>query len=346
MRVGHAPTGRSSPAARHDEQALRIITVVTDVKSIVIADSAEVLEPIENRLTSVGLKPDRMIGVSFLPPEPLPHDLIFFAFSADREELKTLLGRVKDKAQLVAIVPQGTDLATMAFLIADHRCNHVVQSDDEAGLGRLTTTAEKLLSGDIFGIEKYMPDAEEVNYYRLTNYRGRSEAIDRIVAFAEASKVRRQVRSTIAQVCEELLMNALYNAPVDDFGRPMFANVTPKDRLDLDSPRPVSIRYGVSKTHFGIAVRDRFGTLTKETVLRYIHKCLHSRQQIDGKTLGAGLGLYLVASRAREYVINIAPGVATEAIAIFAKRGGATRSPGTFSVYVHPGSPEDPDVAS
>lgn len=311
----------------------------TEVKSIVIAESAEVLGPIEQRLNGLGLRPDRMIGVSFLPPDSLPHDLIFFAFSADRGEMKTLLARVRDRAQLVALVPPTTDLATMAFLIADRRCNHVLQSDDDLGLDRLATTAGKLLSGDIFGIEKHVPQAEEVKYFRLTNYHGRSEAIDRIVAFAEASKVRRTVRTTIAQVCEELLMNALYNAPVDEFGRSLFANVTPKDRLDLDSPRPVSIRYVSSKTHFGVAVRDRFGTLTKETVLRYIHKCLHSRQQIDGKTLGAGLGLYLVASRAREYVINIAPGVATEAIAVFSKRGGGMRSPGTLGVYVHPGAP-------
>ncbi len=313
--------------------------MVNEVKSIVIADSAEVLEPIESCLHRLGLKPDRMIGVSFLPPDPLPHDLIFFAFSADRGELKTLLSKVRDRAQLVALVPPGTDLATMAFLLADPRCNHVLQSDDEQGLDRLATTANKLLSGDIFGIEKHVPNAEEVRYFRLVNYRGRSEAIDRIVAYAEASKVRRTIRSTIAQVCEELLMNALYNAPVDEYGRSLFANVTPKDRLDLDSPRPVSIRYVNSQTHFGVAVRDRFGTLTKETVLRYVHKCLHSRQQIDGKTLGAGLGLYLVASRAREYVINIAPGVATEAIAVFAKKAAATRSPGTLGVYVHPGAP-------
>lgn len=313
----------------------------SEVKSIVIADSAKVLEPIEKCLGGLGLKPDRMIGVSYLPPDPLPHDLIFFAFSADRGELKTLLERVHNRAQLVALVPPGTDLATMAFLIADPRCNHVLQSDDEQGLNRLATTAEKLLSGDIFGVEKHVPQAEEVNYFRLTNYRGRSEAIDRIVAFAESCKVRRQVRSTIAQVCEELLMNALYNAPVDEYGRSLFANITPKDRLDLDSPRPVSIRYVNSKTHFGVAVRDRFGTLTKDTMLRYIHKCLHSRQQIDGKTLGAGLGLYLVASRTREYVINIAPGVATEAIAVFSKRGGAMRSPGTLGVFVHPGAPAE-----
>lgn len=310
-----------------------------DVTSIVVAEGPDLLEAIQARARLLGLKPDRMIGVDFLPPEGLHHDLVFFASGADRRELRTLLDKVGPEAQVVCMVPSGTDLATIAFLVADPRCNHVVQNDGEHGLDMLCATTRKLLSGDLFGLEKYVPDAE-IQLVRLQNYTGRSEAIDRIVAFAEEAKVRRQIRQSVAQVCEELLMNALYNAPVDDYGRPLFANVNPKDRLGLESPRPVSIRYFVNEELVGVAVRDRFGTLNKETVLRYIHKCLHSRQQIDGKTLGAGLGLYLVASRAREYIINIAPGIATEAIAIFSKKGGAMRAPGVFSVFVHPGHPD------
>jgi hypothetical protein len=309
------------------------------VKSIVIADNADLLEPLISRVRALGLDPRRMLGVDFLPPEPLDQDLVFYAFDGDRRQLRGLLEKVCATAQVVCMVPQTTDLATMAFLVADPRCNHVVQHDGEHGLDLMTCTAKKLISGDLFGLDKYVPDAE-LNLIRIQNYQGRSEAIDRIVAFAEENKVRRQVRQNLAQVCEELLMNALYNAPVDDHGRPLFANINPKDRLSLESPRPVSIRFFANEDLIGVGVRDRFGTLTKETVLRYLHKCLHSRQQIDGKTLGAGLGLYLVASRAREYVINIAPGVATEAIAIFSKKGGASLSPGVFSVFVHPGHPE------
>lgn len=312
----------------------------SDVRTLVIAETAELLDPIQARVESLGLRPERMIGVGFLPPGHLPHDLIFFAFGGERSELRTLLEKVQDKTHVVTVVPAGTDLTTVAFLVADQRCNHVIQNDGDRAMDRITATAQKLLSGDLFGIEKYVPNAD-IQYFRLQNYHGRSEAIDRIVAFAEEAKVRRQIRQNIAQVCEELLMNALYNAPVDQYGRPLFANVNPKERLELESPRPVSIRYFVNDELIGVAVRDRFGTLTKETMLRYIHKCLHSRQQIDGKTLGAGLGLYLVASRTREYIINIAPGIATEAIAIFARKGGASRSPGAFSVFIHPGQPDD-----
>ena len=75
----------------------------------------------------------------------------------------------------------------------------------------------------------------------------------------------------------------------------------------------MSIRYAATESQFAIAVRDRFGRLAKNTILAYIEKCLHSPVQIDRKTYGAGLGLYLVANAAASYLVNVAYGIATEA---------------------------------
>jgi len=88
-------------------------------------------------------------------------------------------------------------------------------------------TAQKLLTGDIFGIEKYLPAGTPVNYIRMRDFKGRGQAIDKVLEFAAEAKMRRQVRSAIGQVCEELLMNALYDAPVDEHGQQIFAEVDP-----------------------------------------------------------------------------------------------------------------------
>ena len=74
---------------------------------------------------------------------------------------------------------------------------------------------------------------------------------------------------------------------------------------------------------FAVAVRDRFGRLAKNTILAYIDKCIHSPNQIDRKTYGAGLGLYLVANAAASYVVNVAYGIATEVVCTF-DRGAKT----------------------
>jgi hypothetical protein len=161
-----------------------------------------------------------------------------------------------------------------------------------------------------------------------------------VLGFAEESKMRRQVRSAIGQVCEELLMNALYDAPVDAAGKAVFADVDPHDRTKTRSPRPVSIRYAATATHFAVAVRDRFGRLAKNTILAYIDKCIHAPdgEQIDRKTYGAGLGLYLVANAAATYVVNVAYGIATEVVCMFDR--GAKTPLRLVGMFVHPGNAE------
>jgi hypothetical protein len=212
-----------------------------------------------------------------------------------------------------------------------------VLTADDSGFATVAITIQKFVTGDLFGIEKYLPSNADVHLTRLREYKGRTAAIDEVLAYAEKVGVRRQVRMSIGQVCEELLMNALYDAPADEHGNPIFAEVDLKERLDKLSPRPVSIRYAATEKGFAVSVRDRFGRLDKATVLRYIDKCLHSSEQIDRKTYGAGLGIYLIANAANQFVLNVAPGMATEVVCTF-DRKSARSSLKALSVFVYPGA--------
>jgi hypothetical protein len=93
--------------------------------------------------------------------------------------------------------------------------------------------------------------------------------------------------------------------------------VPTKTRISLRMEQKAVVQYACDGDRFAFSVRDSFGMLTKDIILRYIEKCLHSQQQIDRKAGGAGLGLYLVANSASEYHVNVYPGVATEAICLF-----------------------------
>ena len=274
---------------------------------------------------------DAVAGVKDAP-DPVPHRYVFYAWDGDPADLQALLPHVRPKAHVAAIVPKAS-LSDLVSFLHDSRCNHVICGEEEEQ--GVFITAQKLLTGDIFGIEKYLPAGSEVHYFRLRDYQGRGAAIDTILRFAEENRVRRQVRGAIGQVCEELLMNALYDAPVDDEGHQVFAEVDPHARVSSFSPRPVSIRYAATETQFVVAVRDRFGQLAKNTILSYIKKCVTSEEQIDRKTYGAGLGLYLVANATAGYIVNVAHGMATEVVCTF-DRG--VRAPlRLVGMFVHPG---------
>lgn len=260
---------------------------------------------------------------------------MFFATADGPHATEALVPKLRDRAHVTIVTPKAS-LSELTEYLRDDRINHVVVGDElEDGV---FVTAQKLLTGDIFGIEKYLPEGTPVHYERLRDFEGRGKAIQTVLDFAEQAKMRRQVRSAIGQVCEELLMNALYDAPVDENGRAIFAEVDPHDRTKMRTPRPVSIRYAATDDMFAVAVRDRFGRLAKNTILAYIEKCIRSPNQIDRKTYGAGLGLYLVANAAATYVVNVAYGIATEVVCTFDR--GAKTPLRLVGVFVHPGGAE------
>jgi hypothetical protein len=302
---------------------------------LVLAEEREQLELIARAIVAAGAEAELWPGLGSLPAGPIPHRYVFFGFNGDLTLRDQIVPRLRSSAQLVAVVPKSDLSAFTQLLRADH-CNHVLVAD-ASNSPAMTVIAGKLVTGDIFGIEKYLPADANVQLTRLRDFQGRGRAIDEVLKFAEDSGVRRQIRSSIGQVCEELLMNALYDAPIDDDGRQIFAEIGPKDRVDLSSPRPVSIRYAATQEQFAVSVRDRFGTLEKNVILDYLDKCLHATQQIDRKTYGAGLGLYLIANSATQFVANVAPGMATEVVCTF-DRKQAKAPLRMLSVFVHPGT--------
>jgi hypothetical protein len=153
----------------------------------------------------------------------------------------------------------------------------------------------------------------------IDDHDGRLRALDRVDRLAADHKMRRTARERIATTCEELLMNALYDAPVDDTGELVFADVEPADRLSMKSPRPVALRYGAAADQLAFSVTDRYGRLARRTVLDVLDKCMSSADPIDRKKLGSGLGLYMACSAAGGLMIDVTRGAATEVIATFGR---------------------------
>ena len=303
---------------------------------LAISSDLDQLRRIVATLERAGAEVDAVRSPSAIATDVIPHRYVFYATSGgDTGQIAPLIAKLRDRAHVTIVAPQAS-LSDLTSYLRDDRVNHVVVGEElDHGV---YVTAQKLLTGDIFGIEKYLPENTPVQYARIRDFEGRGKAIETVLEFAEKNKMRRQVRTAIGSVCEELLMNALYDAPIDADGKQIFAEVDPHERVKTRSPRPVSIRYAVTDDLFAVAVRDRFGRLAKNTILSYIDKCITSPNQIDRKTYGAGLGLYLVANAAASYIVNVAYGIATEVVCTFDR--GAKSPLRLVGVFVHPGGAE------
>lgn len=240
---------------------------------------------------------------------------VHLASAKDLKVLSDIAPRLKKDASLIVVIPS-SDLAITVEAMKQPRVSVVLVADD-LHPQMLASAASRLLYGDIFGLEKVVPWGVKIYSCLVGDYQEKSVAISAVSDFAASMGVRRKYRESIEQCLDELLMNALYDAPVDAQGKQLFADVPTKTRISLRMEQKAVVQYACDGNTFALSVRDSFGALKPETIVKYIDKCLHSEQQIDRKAGGAGLGLYIISNAATRFVFNLYPGVATEAICTF-----------------------------
>ncbi len=215
----------------------------------------------------------------------------------------------EDKGERMLTLP-------IASLLVTHALN--ATADTDAMLAEeMRVTASKLLSRDIFGLDKYLGWGTVIHQERVTRTDRRSEAIARITAHAEHCQVRQTMREKLHILADELLMNAMWDAPVDAQGRAKYARKPRSEPIELTGEEAPTVSYGSDGNLFGISVTDPFGRLERETAFRYLLKCFaKGENQIDSKAGGAGLGLYMAYLAVSAFIINVSPGRRTEVIGL------------------------------
>jgi len=231
-------------------------------------------------------------------------------------QVAPLIDRLRDGASIIVVLPKSNLAETVSVMELSDRVAGVLVADQLASVS-LSSMATRILYGDIFGLEKIIPWGNRVYSALVGDYQEKSVCISEISEFAGAMRVRRKYREAIEQCIDEMLMNALYDAPVDASGEMLFAKIPTKSRITMRLEQKAVVQYACDGKTFTVSVRDNYGTLARETVMQYLHKCIHSDDQIDRKTGGAGLGLYIMANATTQFLFNVLPGVATECICSF-----------------------------
>jgi hypothetical protein len=218
------------------------------------------------------------------------------------------------------------ELAEDSFrrLIERHEVAHVMTWQGEAGERDLRVTLEKLLSNDVFGMERYFanaPDAGNPARFRCTSATQRDELLEWVRSYAAACRVRSRLLDVLLVATDEMITNALYNAPTDGRGNHPYAGLSRAVPVTLDNHVDIELRCDGQR--LGLSTRDPFGSLRPEVVHASLRRCFHKPEPRPGSTGGAGLGLYLLLSSLSQLVFNVAPGRRTEVIGLLELRSQA-----------------------
>ena len=225
------------------------------------------------------------------------------------------LGRAGASTQAVVVLP-GFDILRMTKYMSLGAVRAVTVKEYTDGR-LLTYIGSKVLWGDIFGVAKVLPWGVQIYSELVSTHEERTHALGSVTHLARSLGLRTKYREAIELVLDELLMNALYDAPVGADGESLYSEVEVKERRGLRAERPAIVQVGCDGTRFVLGVRDSYGTLKRSTILEYLERCARSGGEIERKAGGAGLGLYLVANNVTELIANLLPGTATEIICVF-----------------------------
>lgn len=147
----------------------------------------------------------------------------------------------------------------------------------------------------------------------------KEEALAEVLADAARLGLSDEKARRIETSADELLLNAIYDAPRGDDGAPLYAHIDRRTEVSLAAQAQVRLRWGCDGRIFALSVADRFGALTRAAVAASLRRLLEARTPRLGRSGplgsggGAGLGLVLVYTAANELALHIAPGRFTEA---------------------------------
>jgi hypothetical protein len=134
--------------------------------------------------------------------------------------------------------------------------------------------------------------------------------------WVEACGIGKNIGRLAYGICEELLMNAVYDAPIAG-GRKHYEQYERYESRYLAPDEWATLKYGVDGRIFAISITDPFGAFVREKWFSYLRKALKrddSDTLIDTKKNGAGLGLFKMLYSSHGVVCNVDPGKITEVI--------------------------------
>ena len=152
----------------------------------------------------------------------------------------------------------------------------------------LTITAQKLIRGDLFGAEKYLLWGTELHETTLVRSSQRADVVAKLAEAVRARGQSARVASMAMLVADELMSNAVHNAPVDDSGDHFRKEVTRDTAFDLDGRHQVRLRWGCDARYLAIEVNDQFGSIDRDTILRSL-----AQNDVRESGTGAGMGIPL-----------------------------------------------------
>jgi hypothetical protein len=170
---------------------------------------------------------------------------------------------------------------------------------------------------DPLGAAPYLIEGFQVTESLIRSSGDKDTTLQSVLDLAGALDLSDEKKRRIEVATEELVLNALYDAPRNPDGKQRFAGMDRRTPITLDSGHEARVQYGCDGRNFVVSVCDRFGALERPQLTRSLMKLLDpSGPRPTAGVSGAGLGLMLTYGAANQLVAHCVSQRFTEVTAV------------------------------
>jgi hypothetical protein len=207
---------------------------------------------------------------------------------------------------------------SMKFLIETSKIDHVLGRRDFESAPRaweIVMVARRLVGASSAPLAAYLDWGFASIELDVRATADRDSAVAKIQEFVAALQLPKRVAEMFGELAHELLMNAMYDAPIDGQGRPKYAGDRKADITLADHERP-SVRVATDGSVLALQVRDPFGRLERRHVFDGLARGL-AGGEMDQSHGGAGLGMMVCHNSSSAMFFDVVRGRSTEVTALF-----------------------------
>lgn len=242
-------------------------------------------------------------GVAIIESQSVPVILADASSEALYQTLETALqervGLFSDK-----ISPNGFHFLTSSglehvpYLVNSPLFGHLVMrnwQDPVAAANHYGRVVRATLLERAFGLKALLGNQVKIQNVKLQVSTQKQGAVEAVRNYLLAAKFQARMASVVSNAVDELLMNAIFDAPIDEIGRQAFASTPRSASFQLEGQHAVELEIGFDGQYVAVTAIDQFGSLDKVKLLTHISK-IYTDEEYKVKTsvAGAGIGLATV----------------------------------------------------
>lgn len=195
------------------------------------------------------------------------------------------------------------------------------KQDNEATIGRLMLSSiEASVVNRSMSIDRFFSANAKIQKIKIDRSTLKQAIVESLKNHLIEIGFKMRSAALIASAADEIIMNAIFDAPIDETGKYIHLQTPRSKDIMLDPKNTVEFSVAFDGRTLGISVNDQYGSLDKKKLLRHISKSYESDEfKVKTTVAGAGIGLANVYRNCAGIIFECEQGLRTQVTILYRK---------------------------